>query len=197
MHRAPSRTTLALPLALAALASCLSPGEPKPLRYWRAELAGAVQAPRERGRALRIRRTEAAGHLRERVAVRTSPVEYELQENERWTEPPIAYVQRSLERALFEEAGLARSEALSAPALDLRLGAFEEVREPERAAEVELHLVLFDATGSALLERRIQEREPLASSDPGELALALRAALERAAGRAARELRAALEAADG
>lgn len=185
-------------LALLLAASCLSIGEAEPLRYYRAETvapARSAEAVAARGPELRLRRLDAAGHLRERIAVRVAPHQYELLEQDRWSEPPLAYVERALSRALFESDGLRRSESLSAPPLDVALLAFEEVREPDPAAVVALAVRLFDADGRALLEREFVEREPLSEATLPALAAALTSALERVSTEVAGEVRNALESA--
>ena len=58
MHPARARRSRAAFLGVAMLAgtsACISPGEPKPLRYYRAELASAAPAPASQPSAVQLR----------------------------------------------------------------------------------------------------------------------------------------------
>jgi cholesterol transport system auxiliary component len=90
---------------------------------------------------------------------RTSSVELRLSETRRWTEPPDAYVRRSLARALFEARGLERVVGGAAPTLEVEVIAFEVVHHPDRrAGRVELRYQLHDertvlSAGDVAIER--------------------------------------------
>ncbi|MDP6539053.1 MAG: ABC-type transport auxiliary lipoprotein family protein [Planctomycetota bacterium] len=184
---------LVLPIVTGA---CLSAGGPASIRYYSAAPpAGERESPPGETRELRLRDAEAAGHLRDRMAVRTSPVTVEFLDLDRWTEPPIGFVERALARALFETGDFARSESHTAPSLDVELLAFERVPGVTAGlAGVRLVLVLraTDPNGHSLLDYTIEQRIEHADGSPDATARHLSLCLERAAREATRVLAGAL-----
>ena len=188
---------LAALLALPA-GGCLSKSVSEPIRYFRPLAPEEATRPVETAAArdpapLRLRRVEAASHLGARVARRTSDVEVGFDDLVRWTDPPATFLERALAHELFETRGLARSEAGSAPRLDVNLLAFEEVRAPERAATVAAHVSLLG--DAAMLERTYTAQAPVRSGDPADLARAIGAALAEVVRAIGRDVEAALRAA--
>lgn len=127
-----------------------SKAEAREFRYFSVDPA-AVQgkadapAPATAGSELRIGRVSASGHLRNRLAYRTSAVEIGVYDDLRWTERPEEYLRRAVAHALFDERGLTQIVAGLAPTLDVELLAFEEVRKGEkRMARVSMHFALHD-----------------------------------------------------
>ena len=118
-------------------------------------------------------------HLGDRIMWRRSDVEVGFYEQERWTQPPIRYLDRALSDALFVTKGLRRSERGSA-ALAVELLSFEEVLLPAHQVRVELQALLVDAEGAALLERRFAAKRAVASEDAEAMARAFGQALDEA-----------------
>ena len=178
-------------VVLVVLAGCAltSRSEPLEVRYFSPEPARAARAaqpdtPAGELARVRIGRIEPSSHLRAEIVHRESPYELSRYESRRWTESPDAYVERSLERALFEARPL--EEAVSGRALTLEVDvvAFEEIREPRHAGRVELRYRLTDErdvidSGVVTAERPVREAE-----FEGVVA-AIGAALEEATGRVA------------
>lgn len=172
---------LAIPCAPIVLAGCLSglgPGEPQDIRYFSAEAPAVVAVPKS-GDAplLRLRRTSAASHLRERMVWRVSDVEYGFYETRRWTELPVTWLERSLGRQLFEGTDLRRTQALTAPALDVHLTAFEEQIRPEHQVRAAVSVHLFSPSGEALIEGSFERTQEVGGGDPAEVAQAISLAL--------------------
>lgn len=174
------------------LPSCLAGSGPASIRYYSVTPpSGEREAPPGTRREVRMRDALAAGHLRERMARRTSPVTLEFLELDRWSEPPIAYVERALARALFETGDFTRSESRAAPSVDIELLAFEGVpAATEDMAGVRLVLVVHatDAEGHSLLDRTIEQRIENADGSPSAAARHLSLCLARAVREAARSL---------
>lgn len=139
-----------------------SKGRPLDIRYFSPEKVEASSSPRaleEGATVLRLGRVTASENLRSRIVYRGS--EFELGEYQalRWTEDPRAYVERSLERALFEDRPLRQGVGGPLPTLDVDVTAFEELRRgPHRAGRVALRYRLYDdrivlAAGQIATER--------------------------------------------
>lgn len=187
-------TLLALVLGLVLLADgCLSKTETPPPRYFRpGPVLGEVAAtatdtailPGGAHRLLRVREVTAAAHLHERMVWADPSGEYGFYEGARWTEPPAAYVEAALARALFEEGRFRRSASGDAPILDVHVAAFEEVVGSGGQTEgvrVALRVVLATREGHALLERTFAVTRPaVASQDGAAVARATGAAMEQA-----------------
>jgi hypothetical protein len=78
---------------------------------------------------LRLGRVSSGPNLRERIAFRNAAYELGYYESWRWTERPEAFVRRELGRKLFEEHGLHRVFAGTAPTLDVEVIAFDEASD--------------------------------------------------------------------
>lgn len=182
-------------LLAATLDGCITSMQPPAPRRFRPTrpaagggVASVVSAP-----ALRVREVTAASHLQVAVAWATPDDEVGLYDDRLWTEPPRAYVEEALARALFDAGRARRSLAATAPSLTVRVLAFEErVGGAAHEAVVALRLVLADEGGRVLLEREVAARAPLADDDPLALAKGAGQALEAAAREAAEAVAAAL-----
>lgn len=151
-----------------ALAGCAltSKSAPLPLRYFSPDV---LTSPADDGvssqisrpvaaepDALRVRlgRITPSAHLRYSIVHREPGFELEPYEQLRWTERPDAYVRRALEHELFDDGQLVQAVAGRAPALDVEVIAFEEVRRgAQRSGRVELRYELTDDT--AVLTRGV------------------------------------------
>jgi len=71
-----------------------------------------------------------------------------------------------------------RSERLGDRVLHVYVAAFEELRAPRHAARVELVVVLSGDDGGALLDRRYEHSEPIASDEPRAFVEAIGRALD-------------------
>jgi len=179
------------PLWALAVSSCLMTGcallskaEPLSPRYFSPEPSvepAGDRAPPVRA-DLRLGNVDAAAYLDERIAYRPSETELGYFEDQRWTEPPAAYLRRALTQELFERRGLSRIVGGAAPTLDAELVSFEELREGARRARVSLRFTLRDER-RALLEHTLVVERPIAPGDDAAargLTLALSKALEDA-----------------
>lgn len=161
---------------------CIARSTPETIEYYRIlapERAPSRAAAANGALVLRLRHVEGAGHLGARLAARTSDVAVGFNDLVRWTEPPAAFVERSLARELFEVRGLRRSDASTAPELRVEVRAFEEDLGASRTAHVAVWVLLFDARGTALVERTFTARRPVAADGCAPLARALGDALEQ------------------
>jgi len=182
------RRSLLLGLVLGcALTSKANPLAP---RYFSPELR-PDSAPRSDANAkleLRLGRIEAAAHLEQRLAYRSSENELGYYDSWRWTEPPEAYLERALAQQLFEQYGLVHVVSGAARTLDVELSSFEELRSGAPRARVEVRLILRDERRS-LLERTLRVERAIAPGSPEEapvrLTRALSAALDEAVGKIA------------
>lgn len=173
------RLAILLLLPLAGCLSGLGAGDATPIRYFSAEavIGSSGARPVEGAPALRLRPATAAAHLRERMVWRVSDVEYGFYETRRWTELPVAWLESALERTLFEEHGVTRSDRAAAPTLSVHLVGFEERLGPHEA-RVAVELRLGRPGGDVLLQRRVEASEPIGADDPVQVAQALARALE-------------------
>lgn len=172
-------------LLAALLAGCLpspKPAEPRyfsPLGAMSLEPIAIPPSSRERP-ALRLRAVRSAAYLNERMAWRRAEVEFGFYDLQRWTELPASYAQKALAHELFAERGLRRSTAPTVPTLDVELRAFDEVLAPAHEAVVELGVLLSDTHRTALVDRAVRVRRPIAGGGPVALARALGEALAAA-----------------
>ena len=182
-----TRTVLAIAL-VAACSMVVPKGKPLEMRYFTPETAAARPSPAAAAAprvALRLGRVIASADLRDAIVHRDSAVEVEPYQALRWTETPDAYVRRALARALFETRPFAQAVAGAAPALDVELVGFEEVRRGARSSgRVELRYELRDdrvvlARGTIAIER------PSPSARIEDVVAAIGAALDAAAGEVA------------
>src|SRR4051812_44384201 len=116
-------------LLVILLAGCAltSKSTPVTVRYYSPPLADAAGGakPAERT-SVRLARVSAASHLGYDIAYRTSPVELQLYDLDRWTETPETYARRSLERAIFRDHGFDQVTADEKVSVDVEVTAFEE-----------------------------------------------------------------------
>jgi cholesterol transport system auxiliary component len=133
-------------LAIVAIAGCALTSKSPPLdvRYYTPTDVDTTVVERSAPASsvkIRLDRVSASSHLRSRIAYRASPTELELYETRRWTEPPEAFVRRSLEHELVERGVLVTGgKALE---LDVEVVAFEERGAPP-TAHVRLRYMLID-----------------------------------------------------
>jgi ABC-type uncharacterized transport system auxiliary subunit len=142
--------------------------------------------------AVRLEPVTGTPFLRERIAWRSSPVEYGLYEQQRWSETPPRYVQRALENALRAAPGLRLTDAFDAPVLRVDVVAFDEVLAPEHVARVALVVSLRDRQRTRLVDRTFAAEAPVTGKDGAATATAMGAALDRAVGEVAATVAAAL-----
>jgi ABC-type uncharacterized transport system auxiliary subunit len=133
-------------LAIALLAGCALTRKSAPLqiRQFTPEVPYEAGAPTTTCGALALGRITASGHLRYRIAHRSSPVEISLYETLRWTDHPDSYVRRALERELFHQAALSQALYGSGLTLDVDVLGFEELETPRAAGRVQLAFRLRD-----------------------------------------------------
>lgn len=142
--------------------------------------------------AVRLEPVTATPFLRERIAWRSSTVEYGLYEQQRWSETPPRYVQRALETALRTTPGLRLTDAFEAPVLRVDVVAFDEVLAPQHVARVALAVSLRDRARARLVDRTIAAEAAIGGNDGAATATAMGAALDRAVDEVAAAVAAAL-----
>jgi ABC-type uncharacterized transport system auxiliary subunit len=130
--------------------------------------------------AVRLETVTATPFLRERIAWRSSNVEYGLYDQQRWSETPPRYVQRALESALRATPGLRLTDALDAPALRVDVVAFDEVLAPAHVARVALEVSLRDRARTRLVDRTFAAESPITGSGGAAMATAMGTALDGA-----------------
>jgi cholesterol transport system auxiliary component len=141
----------------------LTKSEPVVPRYFTPELAetgttaSANAAP---GLSVRLGNVGGGSYLKERIAYRDSDHEFGFYEDRRWTERPEVYLQRAIERSLFEERGLRRALSLSAPTLTVDLIEFEEVRGVSPRVRLRISYALHDER-TVFRERSFAIERPL------------------------------------
>jgi len=171
---------IALPVLLGG---CLfhDAAEPRFFRPASAMLdAGAGAAPSSAAVAIRLQPVSGTPFLRERIVWRSSEVEYGLYEQRRWSELPASYVQRALENALHQTAGLRLSDDLDVPSLRVDVLAFDEQLAPTHAASVALAVSLRDRERRRLLDRTFTAEAAIAGDAPTATAIAMGKALDQA-----------------
>jgi ABC-type uncharacterized transport system auxiliary subunit len=134
-------------------------------RYFTPELAEGG-APASTGAAsnlhVRLGRVGGGSYLKERIAHRESDHEFGFYEDRRWTERPEVYLERALERSLFEHRGVKRAISGPAPTLSAELIEFEEVREGAPRVRLRVAYALHDER-TVLRERSFVVERPLPS----------------------------------
>ena len=117
---------------LVAACALTKKSEPVEVHYYTPVIPTGAQVPAHETPRARVRlgRVWSSSHLRYSIAQRTSPVELQLYEFDRWTDPPDVYVKRSLEQALFQARPIEQITSGTAISLDVDVIAFEEVRSP-------------------------------------------------------------------
>lgn len=161
------RSALAVSLCIACLGSgcaLTSRSEPMVVRYFSPNSFDRAPAPAATPRAsnlsLRLERVRSSSHLEEAIAFRNGVHELGYYEDKHWTEKPEAYLERGLERALFQERGVTRILGGASESLSVELVAFEEVRGPRPIARIEVILTLHDERASQL-EQTIRVERPI------------------------------------
>jgi hypothetical protein len=162
----------ALALLLAATTGCalLTKAEPTVPRYFTPESpesASPVGSSNASSGAttplsVRIGRIGGGAYLKERIAYRDSEHEFGFYEDKRWTERPEVYLQRALERSLFEARGLKRALSPAAPTLTVDLIEFEEIRGASPRVRLRVSYALHDER-TVFLERSFALERPLAA----------------------------------
>jgi ABC-type uncharacterized transport system auxiliary subunit len=168
-------------LCLILLAGCAltQKSPPVTVRYYVPPLADGADSPASPSQrtSIRLARITAASHLGYSIAYRTSPVELQLYDLDRWTDTPDVYAKRALERALFRDKGFVQSsDGLS---LDVDVLAFEELRSPP-SARVELSYTLRDED-RVIASDTVTSIRRARSESRGDVVVAVGDALDRAA----------------
>jgi ABC-type uncharacterized transport system auxiliary subunit len=177
-------------LSLAALAALLLCGclfrdtaEPRFFRPGSAAIDAQVPDPPPRDAVpVRLRPVGGTPFLRERIAWRSSSVEYGLYEQWRWSDLPVSYAQRALETSLRKTPGIRLTDDYRAPTLRVELVAFEEILAPAHAASVALAASLDDRKQEELFDRTFSAEIPIEKQDPAALAVAMGKALDQVVG---------------
>lgn len=185
-------SSLAVALVSSALftsgCALLSKAEPVVPRYYTPELTenGARPPPAPSTLSVRLGRVGGGSYLKERMVYRDASQEFGFYEDRRWTERPEVYLQRALEGALFEERGVHRSLAATAPTLTADLVEFEEVRDPSPHVRLRVSYALHDEQ-TVFLEHTFSIERPLPGGPegtrPARVAASLGEALREAAAR--------------
>jgi cholesterol transport system auxiliary component len=162
---------LASLVALTASCALLTKSEPLVPRYFTPELPETVAttsagATAPSGLSVRLGNVGGSSYLKERVAYRDSGHEFGFYEDKRWTERPEVYLQRAIERSLFEERGLKRALSVSAPTLTVDLIEFEEVRGAAPRVRLRVSYALHDER-TVFRERSFAVERPLAPGTEG------------------------------
>lgn len=127
--------------------------------------------------ALRLGRIHSSDGINDRLMRRQSPFEVVYDDQVRWIEPPALALQRGVEEELFRRRGFVRDER-AARRLDVELLGFEERIAPRHEAVVSAAFRLSDESGTTLLDRRLESRQPIAGDkDPADVAEALSKAM--------------------
>lgn len=189
-------------LALVAVATCALQGAgcaltrksaPVDVHYYSPAITADVQTtaqgpPRAR---VRLGRITTGSHLRYAIARRTSAVQLQLYELDRWTDTPDVYVKRSLEHALFEAKPIEQATSGGGIFLDVDVLAFEEVGSPP-AGRVQLRYRLRD-NESVLAADTVTIVRPSRSARLADVVVAIGSALDAATAQIAERVLVALE----
>jgi cholesterol transport system auxiliary component len=189
---------LALLLALFPASACSFFGKVPPLhpRYFDAEVVSAARPAASRAGAgehpLRLGHVVGSSYLRERIAYHVSEHELGLYDQLRWTERPEDYVRRALARALFEERNLTNVVSGVAPALEIELTDFSELKKPQHAVRVRARVVLVEQR-AVRFERTFTVEQPVDKGDefalvPAAMSEALSKCVEQIADAVSAEL---------
>ncbi len=161
-----SRRLYLLAALLASTAGCALRTQSDPVvpRYFTPEVPETAPSPSAAVRAglsVRIGRVGGGSYLKERIAYRDSDHEFGFYEDRRWTERPEVYLQRALERSLFESRAVKRALSPSAPTLTVDLIEFEEVRGASPRVRLAVSYALHDER-TVFCERSFAVERPLA-----------------------------------
>jgi ABC-type uncharacterized transport system auxiliary subunit len=178
-----------------ALLTKATPTVPRYFSPERPEASAAVTPSSTSGLSVRMGRVGGGSYLKERMAFRDSDHEFGFYEDRRWTERPEVYLERALETTLYEQRGVKRALAQSAPTLTADLVEFEEVKGSAPRVRLRVSYALHDET-TVFLERTLAVERPLPAGDdatqPDRVAAALGDALDEAVKRIDDEVIAAL-----
>jgi hypothetical protein len=178
---------------LVASSGCalLTKSTPVVPRYFTPE-AGDPTPPSQRvarsDLSVRVGRIGGGAYLKERMVFRGPDQEVGYHEEQRWTERPEVYLARALEASLFEEHGLTRAVAWSAPTVTAELTGFEEVTGGAPRVRLRVTYALEDEATVFLEHTLTVERafpDGPEASRPSRVAAALGGALHEAVGRVA------------
>lgn len=133
---------------------------------------------------VRLGRIETSAHLRYSIAYRTSDVQLETYDLDRWTDTPDAYVERSLESSLFASRPLQEATGGDVLVLDVDVLGFEEVRAPKPGGLVKLRYRLRDDR-TVVASETITVVRTARSGELGDVVAALGHALDDATSRIA------------
>lgn len=170
-------------LALALVSGCAltSRSEPLQVRYFSADTVRerTPNAPAASASPLNLRleRVRSSSHLGQSIAYRSGAHELGYYDAVRWTERPESFLERGLERALFQERGVTRVVGGASQALSVELVAFEEVREPSPLGRAEVTITLHDERTSGL-EQTIRVERPIPNTGKDEASRAVAALSE-------------------
>jgi ABC-type uncharacterized transport system auxiliary subunit len=178
----------ALALSVMTLGACSS--SPEAPRFFSPPHEAPAAAPLTSA-TLTLAPSASGQHLGDRIMWRRSDVEVGFYDQERWTQPPVRYLDQALSDSLFVAGGLRRSERGSA-GLAVELVTFEEVLLPNHQVRVGLRALLVDAEGAALLEQRFAATRSVSSEDAEAMARAFGQALDEAVANLTREVMRAL-----
>lgn len=138
------------------------------------------------GCPLRLGRVTSGADLGTRIAFGDGGYRVGYHEDRRWTERPDHYVQRALERTLFEGGGFRSS--TRGPMLDVELLDFKEVKGPTvHAAQVAVRVVLTRDTDQ--FARTIVISRPVAGDRFDDFVAAMSSALQETADEVAKRVR--------
>jgi cholesterol transport system auxiliary component len=190
----PLHRWVVLAMALAPGLGCalLSRGSTVDVRWYTPELTrprpGSTERQRDQSACeLRFGRVTAGADLGLRIAYGDGLYQIGYYEGLRWTERPEQYVRRAVARALFEDGPFRRTLTGAAPAVDVEVIEFEEVKSPTvHAARIGLRVVV--SADRVLLERTVAVSEPVVAGSFDGVVAAMSQALESAAGEIARDV---------
>src|SRR5215813_6639844 len=166
-----------------ALSACALVRHPDAPRFFDPEPAARELAPAEPATPpvkvpVRLGPVRSSSYRRDRIVWRASEVELGLYEDRRWTDLPSHYVERALERELYERRGISRAGAQPAVTLLADVVAFDDVVAPTREAYVAIFVTVIAPDQRQLLAREFTARSPIADGDPASLARAMGVALD-------------------
>jgi ABC-type uncharacterized transport system auxiliary subunit len=174
-------------LLLLALTSCALTRNTPPVtvHYYDPPLTQTRTASEEPPKArVRLGRIETSAHLRYSIAYRLSKVQLEVYDFDRWTDTPDAYVDRSLEHALFAARPIEEATGGDVFVLDVDVLAFEEQRGPPASGLVQLRYRLRD-DNTVIASETITVVRKARSPELSDVVAAIGTALDEATGRIA------------
>jgi ABC-type uncharacterized transport system auxiliary subunit len=186
MTRIPLAAALLTSLFLTGCLGSLRPDAPQSIRFYSA--APDIRVDRDPtvdvSGSMRLGQIRAADHLSNRMVWRVSDVEYGFYELSRWTEAPEEYLERTLDKALFQSRGIPQSSGSDALVLNAKLVGFEEDLSQGRQARVAVAFSL-QRGSSVLWSGTLETKIPIDADDRAQTAAAIRSALTDVVARAA------------